>query len=45
MFIIEYVQGNRLHTIVCKDETEAGFTEAWLVSLNSVSLVIVWGAM
>lgn len=45
MFIIEYMQGNRLCTIVCKDETEAGFTEAWLVSLRSVTLVIVWGVM
>lgn len=45
MYIIEYVQNDKLYVIVCQDEVEARRAEYWLVSLRTVSLVIVWGVL
>lgn len=40
--IIEYMQGGRLKTIVCKDHDELTFSVRWLKALATVSLIVVW---
>lgn len=42
MFVIEYFQDGKMHTVVTSDSRVANAMESFLVCLATVTLIIVW---